>query len=140
MTDHAAAPNQKALLFAVKSAKARQIEDLCHSLGVRAVRVSPSAYGENLGFLAGIQGIPRGGSPRSDKGPGKEFPSEMLVFSGLDSGSLDTFLKSYREAGIPPVALKATLTPHNIFWTPEQLYGELLREHAAFHKDGPGVS
>ena len=46
---------------------------------------------------------------------------------------LDVFLKAYREAGIPPVWLKATVTPHNMTWSAAQLYRELAEEHRQLH-------
>lgn len=57
------------------------------------------------------------------------FPVEMLVLCGLEEGDLDRFLKAYRKAEIAPVPLKAVLTPYNVSWTAEKLFGELMAEH-----------
>ena len=64
---------------------------------------------------------------------GPDFPTEMLVFSGMDSEMIDTFLDQYKKASIPPIGLKAIITQHNIFWTAEELYKELFKEHSKFN-------
>ena len=57
-----------------------------------------------------------------------------MIFSGTDSTQLDTFLNDYKQTGAQPVPLKAVITPHNIFWTAEYLYKELLKEHMHFNR------
>lgn len=113
------------LLFRVSPDKTKKIEALCRSMKVRTVKVNRTSYAQQLGYLAGITGFNR----RPAVYTGEEFPSEMLVFSGMDSDALDTFLAKYKEAFIPPIGKKAILTPHNIFWTAEELFMELLKEH-----------
>ena len=121
---------QKILLFHVDREKQAQLSKLCLSMGIQMIFIEKKQYGETLGALAKIQGIPLSNTPDT----GAEFPAEMMVFSGMDSQALDRFLKKYRELQIAPIALKAILTPNNIFWNPRQLYGELQKEHAAFQK------
>ena len=119
------ANNTKVLLFHIEPAKCRQIESICHSLHIQTVKVKPTSYEQTLGYLAGISGFNRQNKTYS----GPEFPSEMLVFAGMDSDLVDAFLAAYKKASIPPIGLKAILTQHNIFWTATALYKELYREH-----------
>ena len=44
------------------------------------------------------------------------------------------FLHFFRENQIPPVALKAMLTPVTQHWSSIQLHDELLKEHTLMHK------
>lgn len=126
--------SKKILLFHIEAKKARQIKDLCQTLGIGTVCVSPKEYGAPLGKIAGVTDLPSSSSPDQDSFiQRRELPSEMMVFSGFPSEDLEHFLKCCRDAGIPPTPLKAVLTPHNIFWSAEKLYGELLQEHAFFH-------
>lgn len=113
------------LLFHTEPDKTKAIETICRFMKVQTVKVKMSSYAQPLGYLAGITGFHRQNTPYT----GQEFPSEMLVFSGMDSDMVDTFLEKYKSTSLPPVRLKAILTQHNIFWTAEQLYGELFREH-----------
>ena len=66
--------------------------------------------------------------------PGSGITSEMLVFAGMDQPEVFAFLQALREAGIGPVALKAMVTPFNACWSPEALFQELEKEHAAMTK------
>lgn len=119
------------LLFKVNNDRQRSIEKLCRSLSV-TVKVSvikPSMYQQSMGYLAGISGFQR----NSNIYKGNDFDSEMLVFSGMDSDLTDEFLEGMKKAGLPPVSLKAIITPTNIFWTPLKLYQELCSEHQAMH-------
>lgn len=123
------ANNAHVLLFRVEPVKAAQIESLCKNSGIRMSKVKLSDYSQKLAYLAGIPGF-----PREDKDyTGLEFPSEMMVFSNM-ADRLDQFLSEYKKAGIAPIGLKAVITPHNIFWSAEDLYKELFKEHQFFQK------
>lgn len=117
----------KLLLFHIDPAKRHQIENLCHSLCITVLSVKRTSYSQTLGYLAGISGFTR--QNISYNGP--EFPSEMLVFCGMDPETIDTFLAAYKKASIPPIGLKAILTQYNIFWNAETLYKELFKEHTS---------
>lgn len=119
----------KILLFNTASEKERQIRKICSGQGIQISKVLQKDYGQKLGYLAGIQGFPR----ENKIYRGRELLGEMLVFSGMDSEQLDVFLKAYRESGIPPIGCKGILTPHNVFWTAEELFRELWKEHVAMN-------
>lgn len=121
---------KKVLLFQVRQEKRIQIEALCRDLEMDAVTVDRKQYLEPLGVIAGIQGIPKSGKIYQ----GMDFPMEMMVFSGIHQELLEVFLQKYRELSIDPIALKAILTPTNIFWNAEQLYRELLKEHLELNR------
>lgn len=121
--------NAKILLFHMKPDKTKQIEAICRNLKIQTVKVKLTSYNQKLGYLAGITGFSRENTAYT----GPDFPTEMLVFSGMDSDMVDVFLSKYKEASIPPIGLKAIITQHNIFWTAEDLYKELLKEHSKFN-------
>ena len=73
-------------------------------------------------------------APDKIRMPGSGITSEMLVFAGMDQPEVFAFLQALREAGIASVALKAMVTPFNACWSPEKLYRELEKEHAAMTK------
>lgn len=118
------------LLFHIAPEKTKQIEAVCRSLKLQVIKVKPASYCQKLGYLAGINGFDRENCTYTSA----EFPTEMMILSGMDSDFVDIFLAKYKEASIPPIGLKAILTPHNIFWSAEDLYKELFKEHMSFHK------
>ncbi|WP_161472903.1 DUF3783 domain-containing protein [Acutalibacter muris] len=121
--------NMQILLFHVEPLKAAHIESLCKNLGIRTSQIKHEDYSQKLAYLAGIPGFPRENTDYT----GPEFPSEMMVFANM-ADMLDRFLSEYKKAGIPPIGLKAVVTPHNIFWSAVDLYEELFKEHQAFQK------
>lgn len=121
-------PKATVLLFHVSSAKENSIRQICADLDVTLIKPAPADYSQKLGYLAGITGFARENAAYS----GPDFPSEMMVFSGMDSDKVDAFLAAYKKASLPPIGLKAVITAHNIFWSAEQLYRELLKEHMQF--------
>lgn len=121
--------NAKILLFHMKPDKTKQIEAICRNLKIQTVKVKLTSYNQKLGYLAGITGFSRENTTYT----GPDFPTEMLVFSGMELELVDTFLEQYKKASIPPIGLKAIITQHNIFWTAEALYKELFKEHSKFN-------
>ena len=113
------------LLFHVDVVKTGQIVALCRRLGHEVTLVPQSDYGKSLGVLAKVSGMK---SEAVYTGSG--FSDEMMVFSGMDSDTLDQFLCAYKEDNISPIPRKAMLTPSNVMWSAEKLYRE-LEEHVA---------
>ena len=94
--------------------------------GVRPLDVAPTELRHSLGALLGLPGF--------DREPGlwlgRGFDEEMLVMFGFQGTLLRDFLAFFREEGLPPVALKAMITPTNVNWTSQALYEALKEEHA----------
>ena len=93
--------------------------------GVRALEVAPTELHHSLGALLGLPGFDREPGLRLERG----FEEEMLVMFGFQGTLLHDFLAFFREEGLPPVALKAMITPTNVNWTSLALYAALKEEH-----------
>lgn len=119
--------NQSILLFfQIQPQKAKQLNQVCNKLNIKTKVVNPVEYNQTLGYLAGIQGFSKRNKPHSPQ----TIADEMLLFSGISSELLDRFLAACKASYIPQTPLKAMITMHNIFWTPEELYAELKKEHS----------
>jgi len=121
------------LLFNMNTDRQRSIERLCRSLSIKTSYIKPTSYTQSMGYLAGIQGFSHTPPNNISVWTNIDFQLEMLVFSGMDSDTIDQFLDAFKKANLTPVALKAILTPTNIFWTPVSLYEELSKEHQSFN-------
>lgn len=115
----------KILLFGLQKEKNRVVCRAAEKIGADVTVVNRRDYGQKIGALAGISGFHKDG--KVYRGP--DFVTEMLVFSGMDSQQVDTFLVEYKATGLQPVALKAIVTPYNVSWTAEALFRELMKEH-----------
>ena len=98
-----------------------------HKVSVRMVQ--QPEYLESLGFLFEIPGF--------SKNPvfnlGKNFHEEMMVLKDFSNEQLDEFLTFFKENNLPPVNLKAMLTPVTVHWDSVKLHEELMKEHAVMH-------
>ena len=93
--------------------------------GVRALEIPPTELHHSLGALLGLPGFDREPGLRLERG----FEEEMLVMFGFQGTLLRDFLAFFREEGLPPVALKAMITPTNVNWSSLALYAALKEEH-----------
>ncbi len=117
------------LAYNIGPAPAAALTALCERLGMRYRPVTALEYGVPIGALAGIP-ISR----QSALTAVEAFSEPMLVICHLLAPQLDLFLSGLRESGLPPIPLKAVLTPANVTWSARQLRDELAREHAAMRK------
>lgn len=118
----------KILLFGVSTQKDRAVRVAAEKIGADVTAVNRRDYGQEIGTLAGISGFHKDGKIYD----GPDFTMEMLVFSGMMPQQVDAFLAEYKVTGLPPVSLKAIVTPHNVSWTADALFRELLKEHFQF--------
>lgn len=121
---------RKLLLFHISKEKIAQIQKVCNKFNISIQKVEPRQYGENLGALAGISGMKATGKAYI----GAELPSEMMIFSGIDSDTLDDFMAEYKKTGISSIPLKAVLTPFNVSMSVGEIYQELVKEHNSLCK------
>ena len=124
------------LLYNLDDPKGAKIRRMALPLGLRTRLVAPEQYGLTLAALT------EGEEPESPWA-GEGFEEEMLLLVNCPGPLLDRFLQGFRRNKIPPVALKAVLTPTNRDWTSLQLREELSKERAAIargnaaHAKGP---
>lgn len=119
------------LTFGLGKEKIKVVRSIAQKNRIQIKEISRKDYNQKLGALAGIQGFAK--EKVIYNGP--DFPLEMIVFSGIDSAQIDTFLADYKQTGAQPVPLKAIITPQNIFWTVETLFKELWKEHLSFFSE-----
>ena len=112
------------LLYNLDDPKGAKIRRMALPLGLRTRLVAPEQYGLTLAALT------EGEEPESPWA-GEGFEEEMLLLVNCPGPLLDRFLQGFRRNKIPPVALKAVLTPTNRDWTSLRLREELSKEWAA---------
>ena len=117
---------KRILLFGMQQEKKKSIMRLCREMHIPVTQVPSGRYLQPLGVLAGVPMM----QEKQIFYEGEALPQEMMVLCGLSGDELDTFLDTYRQSRIAPVAYKAVLTVVNMSWTPPVLFAELQKEHA----------
>ena len=104
-----------------------EVEEKLNSLSMPVRRIADEDWGQKIGFCAGVPGYERSEAVAVEP---LEDDAKMLVLQASDR-RLDRVLQQLRGL---PTGPKAVVTPHNINWTGEELYRELLREREAMKR------
>lgn len=118
------------LLYNLNNEKGGKIRRMCLPLGLRSRLVEPAEYSLTLSQLV------EGQTPETPWA-GECFSEELLLVN-CPGPLLDRFLQGFRRNKIPPVGLKAVLTPTNSGWTSLELREELAKEREAI-RQGQGA-
>lgn len=122
-------PQPTVLLFGLKApGRLAVLRAYLNAAGIRAVEVPDGDWHQTLGALLELPGFERAPAALPD-GIKRE---EMLVMYGFRDRMLGDLLRFFRERNLPPVSLKAMVTPTNVQWTAAQLQEELKKERAWF--------
>lgn len=107
--------------------KVERIKDVLRQMKVRFKEVPDAQAGQKIGFLIGAKGF--GEQPATPEA--EAFAEEMMIMQGVDRKRLDALLTAFRAAGVSRIALKALVTPRNLFWTLDRLGRTIQKEHSA---------
>lgn len=94
---------------------------------ITARMVQTAEFLHPLGYLFEIPGF----APFPQFNLSGNFQDEMMVMKDLSREKLQAFLQFFRDNALPPVALKAVLTPVTVHWNSLELHKELSEEHKA---------
>lgn len=126
------------LCFQMSPEKAARLRLLCMRFAIRFQQVPPEQWGERLGALCGLT-EEAAAAPLPPSDAPQDVPGEMMVMGLFPTGLASQLLQAMKRAKLPPVPLKAVLTPTNSQWTPPMLYQELQREREAVMQGTPGA-
>ncbi len=112
------------ILFNIGGEKLRRIRSIAEALEIDCALAEKRDHARPLGELIGLD------MPFPAPEEAEPFSEEMLIMHELDEPTFAALLQSLRREGAP-VALKAVVTEHNLYWSPAALARELSREHEA---------
>lgn len=121
----------------------RLLKSVLVRMGIRIKNICPGQLTETVGYLAGMPGYPPSGqsdAPEKDSAPeaipgqAGGFGQDMLILYHFTDSRTDSLLLNLRKSKVPPIPLKAVVTPQNAHWTACRLYEELKQEHEKLHQ------
>ena len=111
--------------------KERAFLKICEELNIPVKKLRNEDADQQLAAILGKQTM---GTTSMQKAPkGYELP-EILIFSDMEDSLLDQFLALYKKRNLPPIALKAVVTPFNLSWRLYALIRELQKEDEQMRK------
>lgn len=113
------------LCYRMEDSKGAKLRMLCIKNKIKCIFIKPEQYLSPIGSFVGLC------EGNTLQYTGSVLPSEMLVLANFTSAQLDGFLNALRQNKLPPIALKAVLTPDNRNWNALELQEELKKEHFA---------
>ena len=116
-----------ALCIHMDKSRVMRLSLLAMGLGISLREAPDSDWGQPLGALCGLD-------PRKPSAPTVQVSEEMMVMAFFPDALMDRWLLAIRQSGLPPVRLKAALTPTNRGWHCGQLYAAISREAAVLGK------
>ena len=113
------------LCYNLKGEKGSKLRLLAMRYSVRIRVVQPQEYAQPLAALCGLE------APSQAEATGEAFEDEMLLLAFFPPMLVSQFLRSFRQAGVAPISLKAVLTGTNARWDTYTLHQQLTAEHDA---------
>ncbi len=102
--------------------KIAAVSKACSAVGAELVTVSRDDIHKSVEYIIGEAKNPK---PMKDS---NDMISELMLFEGFTSDSLDAFLDAYKQTKAPTVTYKAMVTPINKKWSLTYLYSHLVEE------------
>ncbi|MBE5914526.1 MAG: DUF3783 domain-containing protein [Pseudobutyrivibrio ruminis] len=102
--------------------KIAAVSKACSVVGAELVTVSKDDIHKSVEYIIGEGKTPK---PMKDS---NDMISELMIFEGFTSDSLDAFLDAYKQTKAPSVTYKAMVTPINKKWSLTYLYSHLVEE------------
>ena len=94
----------------------------CSAVGAELVSVSKDDIHKSIEHIIGEAKNPK---PMKDS---SDAITELMLFDGFTSDSLDVFLDAYKQTKAPAIVYKAMVTPINKKWSLTYLYSHLVNE------------
>jgi hypothetical protein len=127
-----------ALLYHLSEEKEKELEKALKTLGVKTRRVLETELKQKVGYLAGLEGYSETETDASNAAVSEQ--PEVLLMCEFSQIQFDMLMQLFKHKKLPPVTLKAVLTPTNRDWTFQRLISDLKLEHMLAMKKKKAMS
>ena len=102
--------------------KIAAVSKACSVAGAELVTIPKDDIHKSVEYIIGEAKNPK---PMKDS---SDAITELMIFDGFTSDSLDVFLDVYKQTKAPAIVYKAMVTPINKKWSLTYLYSHLVEE------------
>ena len=118
---------ERVLLYQFPAEHLPAVETALRALGIRVQVLPADAWREKIGYLLGL----KGDRPAAADDTTFDFPHEVMLLEHIQGKRLTKALAALKEAGVPHISYKSSITPYNTLWTLRYLCEHMADEHGA---------
>lgn len=115
------------LMYHFTEAREEAVMKVLREMRIHVKRVTRELAAQKVGYLVGMKSFQH----VETELPKQLYEGEVLVFQGLDPGRIQAVLENFKKAGVEKIAIKASVTPKNVFWPFYRLCERIQKEHGA---------
>ncbi|MBP2630468.1 MAG: hypothetical protein H6Q70_1096 [Firmicutes bacterium] len=105
--------------------KENKIKVVLKRMQLKTKNISGEMMSQKVGYLVGMPSFKESVSEE----PAPTFDQEVMVMHGFNNKRINEILLEFKAEGIEKIALKAIVTPYNIFWTFSRLCKTIQKDH-----------
>ena len=105
--------------------KENKIKAVLKRMKIKTKNISGEMMSQKVGYLVGMPSF----KETISEEPVEPFDQEVMVMQGINNKRTNEILLNFKAEDIEKIALKAIVTPYNIFWTFSRLCKTIQKDH-----------
>lgn len=107
--------------------KENKIKTVLKRMKIKTKNISEEMLSQKVGYLVEMPNFKETISEESVE----PFDQEVMVMQGIQNKRMNEILSNFKTENIERIALKAIVTPYNIFWSFSRLCKTIQKDHLA---------
>lgn len=105
--------------------KESKIKTVLKRMKIKTKNISEEMLSQKVGYLVGMPSFKETISEKSIE----PFDQEVMVMQGIQNKRMNEILSNFKAENIEKIALKAIVTPYNMFWSFSRLCKTIQKDH-----------
>ena len=107
--------------------KESKIKRVLKQMKIRTKNISEEMMSQKVGYLVEMPSF----KETISEEPAPPFDQEVMVIQGIQNKRMNEILADFKAENIEKIALKAIVTPYNMFWSFSRLCKTIEKDHLA---------
>lgn len=110
--------------------KENKIKTVLKRMKIKTKNISEEMLSQKVGYLVEMPSFKETISEESVE----PFDQEVMVMQGIQNKRMNEILSNFKAENIEKIALKAIVTPYNMFWSFSRLCKTIQKDHLVIKK------
>ncbi len=107
-----------------------RIKTILKRMKIKTKSISGEMMSQKVGYLVEMPSF----KETVGEEPAELFDQEVMVMQGINNKRMNEILLNFKAENIEKIALKAIVTPYNMFWTFSRLCKTIQKDHLSIKK------